>query len=161
MDKKNIIIKYCGGKGVISERMFNSISAAMEEYADKKKYIVDFINWVVNQNLMISEDINGYSFRSTTIGGKKYSTEELYNKFVSDSENNEIDNSETSRYTKKLELCEDDEIYTVQEWEEAVAEGCFCNFDGYGYWVREGFRSNDEVFLTPKLDATHVIWFNK
>ena len=48
-----------------------------------KQLIIDYTNWLCNQNLMISEDFEGYSLRSTTIGGKKYSAEELYNIFIS------------------------------------------------------------------------------
>lgn len=61
------------------------------------------------------------------------------------------------------ELCNswDDDIYTVNEWEEAVLDGEFNSDDGSGYWVKDGLRSDDEVFSTPKLDATHVVWYNK
>lgn len=48
-----------------------------------KQLIIDYTNWLCNQNLMISEDFEGYSLRSTTIGGKKYSAAELYDKFIS------------------------------------------------------------------------------
>ena len=65
------------------------------------------------------------------------------------------------RYTKKLDKEWDDDIYTVEEWIRAVKDGCFCNFDGSGYWVKGGLKSNDEVFSTPQLDATHVVWYNK
>ena len=37
----------------------------------------------------------------------------------------------------------------------------FSNDDGSGYWVKEGKQSSDEIFSTPRLDATHIIWFNK
>jgi len=69
--------------------------------------------------------------------------------------------SSAVRYTKKLDQDWDDDIYTVEEWIQAVKDGCFCNFDGSGYWVKDGFKSNDEVFSTPQLDATHVVWYNK
>jgi len=65
------------------------------------------------------------------------------------------------RYTEKLDKDFDDDIYTVEDWEQAVKDGCFCNFDGSGYWVKDALKSNDEVFSTPKLDATHVVWYNK
>lgn len=53
------------------------------------------------------------------------------------------------------------DLMTVEVWEECVAGGCFCNYDGSGYWIKNGKASRDEVFSTPKLDATHVIWYNK
>jgi len=37
----------------------------------------------------------------------------------------------------------------------------FSNWDGHGYWVKDNKQSNDEIFSTPRLDATHIIWFNK
>lgn len=69
--------------------------------------------------------------------------------------------SSAVRYTKKLDQDWDDDIYTVEEWIQAVEDGFFCNYDGSGYWVKDGLKSNDEVFSTPKLDATHVVWYNK
>ena len=69
--------------------------------------------------------------------------------------------SSADRYNKKLDQDWDDDIYTVEEWRQAVKDGCFCNFDGSGYWVKDGLKSSDEVFSTPKLDATHVVWHNK
>ena len=53
------------------------------------------------------------------------------------------------------------DIMTVEDWKSAVADGCFCNYDGSGYWVKDGKQSRDEVFGTPQLDATHVAWYNK
>lgn len=52
--------------------------------ADVRKRIIDYTNWLMKQNLMICESVDGYSFRSSMIGGKKYSAEELYDKFVSE-----------------------------------------------------------------------------
>jgi len=51
--------------------------------ADVRQHIVDYTNWLLKQNIMICEGVDGYSFRSSMIGGKKYSAEELYDKFVS------------------------------------------------------------------------------
>ena len=66
-----------------------------------------------------------------------------------------------SRYTEKLGQDPDDDIYTIEEWNIAVEDGWIGNSDGRGYWVKDGFASRDEVFSTPQLDATHVIWYNK
>lgn len=52
--------------------------------ADVKQRIIDYTNWLSKQNLMICEGVDGYTFRSSMIGGKKYSAEELYDKFVSE-----------------------------------------------------------------------------
>ncbi len=53
------------------------------------------------------------------------------------------------------------DIFTVKEWEEAVEEGWFGDYDGSGYWVKDGKECGDEVFSSPPLDATHVAWYNK
>lgn len=63
------------------------------------------------------------------------------------------------RYHKKLDKY--GEVYTVEEWEQVVKDDWINNFDGSGYWVKNRFKSTDEVFSTPKLDATHVVWYNK
>ena len=52
--------------------------------ADVRQRIIDYTNWLSKQNLMICEGVDGYTFRSSMIGGKKYSAEELYDKFVSE-----------------------------------------------------------------------------
>ena len=69
--------------------------------------------------------------------------------------------SSADRYTKKLDKDLDDDIYTIEEWESAVNDGWITDDDGSGYWVKDGLKSRDEVFSTPQLDATHVVWYNK
>ena len=32
---------------------------------------------------------------------------------------------------------------------------------GNGYWVKDGYKSKDEVFSTEQKDATHVVWYMK
>lgn len=63
------------------------------------------------------------------------------------------------KYIKELD--EEDDIYSVEEWAQAVKDGWFCKYDGDGYWVKNWLRSDDEVFSTSALDATHVVWYNK
>ena len=65
------------------------------------------------------------------------------------------------RYTKKLDKVWDDHIYTIEEWNKTVKDDSICDDDGNGYWAKDGLKSNDEVFSTPQLDATHVVWYNK
>lgn len=45
----------------------------------EKECIIKFTEWLVN--LMIVETADGYVFRSSMIGGEKYSPEQLYNKY--------------------------------------------------------------------------------
>jgi len=65
------------------------------------------------------------------------------------------------KYEEPLDEELDDDIYTIEEWENVVNEGFINNNDGSGYWVKDGFKSNDEAFSTRRLDATHVTWYNK
>lgn len=83
---------------------------------------------------------------------QEYESKHLNISAVSDSVN---------RYTKKFDKEWDDDIYTVDEWNKTVEDGWICNDDGCGYWMKDGLKSNDEVFSTPQLDATHVVWYNK
>ena len=64
-------------------------------------------------------------------------------------------------YEKKLGECVEGELYTVEEWKHSVDTGCFNSDDGTGYWCRDGMRSDEEVFRSKPLDATHVMWYNK
>lgn len=62
-------------------------------------------------------------------------------------------------YFKKID--EYAEIFTIDEWNDPINNICFTSWDGSGYWIKNNLRSNDEVFSTPQLDATHVAWYNK
>jgi hypothetical protein len=66
----------------------------------------------------------------------------------------------TGRYIEKLDSNWVD-IYTVEEWNRTVDGGWLTNDDGSGYWMKDCLKSTDEVFSTPQLDATHVVWYNK
>lgn len=64
-------------------------------------------------------------------------------------------------YNKPIDF-EDEELdlMSVKQWSE-VKNVCYRNDDGNGYWCKGGLESNDEVFSTEQLDATHVIWYSK
>jgi hypothetical protein len=71
-------------------------------------------------------------------------------------------NKDQRKYTEKLPDYGD--LFTVEEWNEDVLNGSFVSSDGNGWWVKNGLMChdwNDEVFRSPQLDATHVMWFNK
>ncbi len=57
-------------------------------------------------------------------------------------------------------LCKIDMVINLEDWNAAVDNGSIRNEDGTGYWVKNKLSSDSEVFSTPPLDATHVIWFN-
>jgi hypothetical protein len=53
------------------------------------------------------------------------------------------------------------EAALVEEKKTGHAILGFSNYDGSGYWVKDGKKSRDEIFSTPRLDATHIVWYNK
>ena len=67
------------------------------------------------------------------------------------------------KYTEKLPDYGD--LFTVEEWKEALQAGSYISDDGSGYWAKNGLMCHDwdeEVFASTRpLDATHVMWFNK
>lgn len=71
----------------------------------------------------------------------------------------EIDMNSDREYTNPVS--EDGELFTCDEWVDALDDGWLDTSDGCGYWVKNGKESRDEVFSTQRLDATHVIWYNK
>lgn len=71
-----------------------------------------------------------------------------------------IEMKSTRDYTE--EVPEYADVYTIDAFNQAVKEGSFGNYDGSGYWVKDGRMSrDDEFFSSLPLDATHVAWFNK
>ena len=50
-------------------------------WTEEKLHIVIFLHWLVKQDILISETANGYVFKSSTLGGKTYTAEELYNNY--------------------------------------------------------------------------------
>jgi hypothetical protein len=64
-------------------------------------------------------------------------------------------------YGKDLNDCAKGRLYTVEDWNQSVEDGDMDSDDGTGYWCRDGMRSDEEVFRTEQLDATHVVWYNK
>lgn len=64
-------------------------------------------------------------------------------------------------YTKDIHDEDEPELYPVLVWNNIVDSGMFGNYNGSGYWVKDSKISDDEVFHSPQLDATHVIWYSK
>ena len=63
------------------------------------------------------------------------------------------------KYFKSLNP-DNGDIFTVNDFKCNVENGGISDYDGFGYWVKDNLRSDDEVFSTEIEDATHVIWFN-
>lgn len=60
------------------------------------------------------------------------------------------------------------DVMTVEEWHNAVECGGFIDYDGYGYYVKNGKMSRDHLALPsrakgtdPPTEFTHVCWFNR
>lgn len=51
------------------------------------------------------------------------------------------------------------DVMTLKEWKDSA--GFFNEYDGSGYWCKDGMESEDSVFDHLKEDATHVAWYNK
>lgn len=53
------------------------------------------------------------------------------------------------------------DVFTADAWENDIKDKICFNSDGCGYWVKDNKASRDEVFVTNREDATHVVWYNK
>jgi hypothetical protein len=55
------------------------------------------------------------------------------------------------------------DLFTAEEWSDAVSDGAFIPSDGCGCWATaQGFSDDHDKVFGPKPDwATHVVWFNK
>ena len=61
-----------------------------------------------------------------------------------------------SRYVEEIDNFDFQCLFTIKDWKELK----FDSYDGIGFWVKDNFKSEDSVFSTPALDATHVVWYN-
>lgn len=61
---------------------------------------------------------------------------------------------------------DEDDVYTVAEFESACKSGSFIDYDGFGYPMKDG-KADSEICVKPSRleeipkDATHVVWFNR
>lgn len=61
----------------------------------------------------------------------------------------------------------EDDVYTIEEFKEACADGMFVDDDGWGYPVNEDARSDRSIVIRPSTlaripkDATHIVWYNR
>ena len=63
-------------------------------------------------------------------------------------------------YNKQID--KHDDVFALADFIDNVNMGYIGNFDGSGYWCKDGLYSrDDEVFSSEPEDATHVVWFNK
>lgn len=52
-------------------------------------------------------------------------------------------------------------LIAIDFFNEMIDDGSIMEDDGIGYWCKDGMSSSDDVFSTPRLDATYVAWYNK
>lgn len=61
---------------------------------------------------------------------------------------------------------DEDDVYTVEEFQALCREGAFIDSDGCGHPVRDS-RADTDFWVTPSdpndmpPDATHVVWYNR
>lgn len=68
--------------------------------------------------------------------------------------------SKRNYHEKVLPMSLDYDVFTIEEWHEALLSGDYTIENGSGYWVNGDRISDDDVFTTEQLDATHVAWYN-
>jgi hypothetical protein len=67
-------------------------------------------------------------------------------------------------YTEEPEAFGD--IFTLEEFRDAVRQGYLIDYDGYGYPMKDDLVDDfqkifpSDMISIPK-DATHIIWFNR
>ena len=62
---------------------------------------------------------------------------------------------------------EDDDVMSLEDFIEAVNEGCFIDYDGFGCYVKDGKKSNIHIYPSDvkhkalRKDFDTIVWFNK
>jgi hypothetical protein len=76
-------------------------------------------------------------------------------------------NPETAKYIRPLLTWERDCIMSVQEFRDAVKQGAFVDYDGFGHPMKDD-KTDGSVYIYPSDhldtipdDATHIVWYNK
>ena len=61
---------------------------------------------------------------------------------------------------------DEDDVYTIEEFEAHCRCGAFIDYDGFGYPVKAKKANNTIVIQPSNLhdipeDATHIVWYNR
>lgn len=64
--------------------MNRELNQPLQQCSVRRSFIIHFLDWLVKKDIMISESADGYIFRSSQIGGRKYTTSELYDWYESE-----------------------------------------------------------------------------
>ena len=71
----------------------------------------------------------------------------------------------TPEFTRDCE--KDDDVMSLKDFIEAVKDGCFIDYDGFGHYVRDGKMSNIDIYPSDiqydsiRDDFDTIVWFNK
>ncbi len=63
---------------------------------------------------------------------------------------------EVRYYDKPID--KDADLFSLKDWLDAVNSGSIMDYDGCGYWCKDGMQSSDEVFATDCEDADSVVF---
>lgn len=68
--------------------------------------------------------------------------------------------------TNNYENCEDDDVYTVEEFIKCCEVGAFIDYDGHGYPVKDNLADRSILIYPSNLkkipnDSTHIVWYNR
>lgn len=64
------------------------------------------------------------------------------------------------------EIADDDDVYSVKDFKDAVAQGVFVDYDGFGSPAKNNKTCRSVIVLPSQVDriphdATHIVWYNK
>jgi hypothetical protein len=68
---------------------------------------------------------------------------------------------------KLTDIDPDDDLYSIESFQDSVKLGCFIDYDGFGLLATKNKVSDIEIYPSQALSfqypswATHVVWFNK
>ena len=61
---------------------------------------------------------------------------------------------------------DEDDVYTVEEFKQYIADNIFIDYDGHGYPVKDGLADKSIMIFPSRAnsipnDATHIVWYNR
>jgi hypothetical protein len=68
----------------MDERDYRAMNSLSKQDEISRSIIVPFLEWLVKKDIMISESADGNVFRSSQIGGRKYTYDELFDWYESE-----------------------------------------------------------------------------
>lgn len=71
----------------------------------------------------------------------------------------------TPEFNREVE--KDDDVMSLTDFIEAVKDGCFIDYDGFGHYVKNGKMSDIDIYPSDvdhnsvRKDFDTIVWFNK